>query len=116
MRLPFKKVLARIDREEAHGGSGERQLILSTDDSVSPHFQAMTKGFLAAGEKFDWHCHPGVDEFFLVAQGRGVIRFRTGIQMAYEPDQIIYVPADHEHQIENTGSEEGQFFFVRVNA
>ncbi len=116
MRSPFKKDLSKIEREKAHGGSGARQLILSTDDAVSSQFHAMTKGFLAPGASFDWHDHDGVDEFFLVTQGTGVIKFRTGTEMIYQPDQLIYIPANQEHQIENTGSEENQFFFIRLNA
>ncbi len=116
MRLPFKKILGEIEREAAHGGSGGKKLILSTDDDVSSHFQAMTKGFLAPGAIFDWHAHNGVDEFFLVTRGTGVIRFRDGTVLTYAPDQLIYIPSNQEHQIRNTGSEESQFFFVRLNA
>ncbi len=116
MRLPFKKVLDKIEKEGAHRGSGARKLILSADDDVSSKLQAMTQGFLAPGAIFKWHNHDGVDEFFLVTQGTGVIRFRPGAEMAYQPDQIIYIPANQEHQIENTGSEENQFFFIRLNA
>ncbi len=116
MRLPFKKVLGKIKREEAHGGSGARQLILSANDAVSSQIQAMTRGFLAPGAKFDWHDHDKVDEFFLVTQGTGIIRFKTSVEMTYQPDQLIYIPANQGHQIENTGSEENQFFFIRLNA
>ena len=115
MRLPFKKVLSKIEREEAHGGSGSRQVILSRDDAVSSQLQSMTKGFLTPGAIFDWHEHEGVDELFLVTQGTGVIRFRTGTEITYQPEQIVYIPANQEHQIENTGSKENQFFFIRLN-
>ncbi len=116
MRKPFKKTLEDIPKEEAHGGSGARQLILSESDEVSPYFQAMTKGFLAPGGIFDWHSHDGIDEFFLVIQGEGVIRFQNGAEMSYQPNDVIYIPANHEHQIENTGKEENQFFFIRLSA
>jgi mannose-6-phosphate isomerase-like protein (cupin superfamily) len=116
MREPFKKRLSEIPREEAHGGSGARQLILSDIDPVSSQFQAMTKGYLAPNGIFDWHSHEGVDEFFLVIKGTGIIRFQSGAEMSYKPDELIYIPADQVHQIENTGSEENQFFFVRLNA
>jgi len=116
MREPLKKILSEIPREEAHGGSGARQMILSDKDPVSTQFQAMTKGYLAPKGIFDWHSHEGVDEFFLVIQGTGIIRFQNGPEMNYQPNELIYIPADQVHQIENTGNEENQFFFVRLNA
>jgi mannose-6-phosphate isomerase-like protein (cupin superfamily) len=116
MREPFKKILSEIPREEAHGGSGSRQLIFSDKDPVSSQFQAMTKGFLSPKGIFDWHSHEGIDELFLVTQGTGVIRFQNGIEMTYQPNELIYIPANQVHQIENTGNDENQFYFVRLNA
>ena len=116
MRAPFRKVLSEIEKEEAHGGSGARKMILSGNDAVSPNFEAMTKGYLAAGASFEWHSHSGVDEFFLVTQGTGLIQFRDHSEIHYKADELIYIPADVEHRIENTGTEEGQFYFIRLKA
>jgi quercetin dioxygenase-like cupin family protein len=116
MRGPFKKSLSDIEKEEAHVGSGARQLILSKLDPVSSQLEAMTKGFLAAGAQFDWHSHNSIDEFFLVLRGTGAISFRDGTEMQYKPDDLIYIPANQEHRIENTGDEENHFYFVRLNA
>lgn len=66
MRKPFKKSLHLIPLEEAHGGSGSRQVLLSKADPVSQYFEAMTKGYLKADTQFDWHSHEDIDEFFLV--------------------------------------------------
>jgi len=68
MRKPFKKSLTQIPLEQAHGGTGSRQLLLSKDDPVSTYFEVMTKGYLKAGAQFDWHFHNQIDEFFLVTQ------------------------------------------------
>ncbi len=115
MRKPFKKHLQTIPVEEAHGGSGKRQVILSKDDAISEQLQAMTKGFLEAGSKFDWHAHESVDEFFLVLKGKGYIEFRSGEKIEYSPDDLIYIPDGIEHKIEATGEEENEFFFIRLN-
>ena len=115
-RLPFIKHISEIPVEGAHGGSGSRQLLLSPSDPVSPKFQAMTKGFLPAGAIFDWHDHDKIDEFFLVLRGTGCIEFETGVKMDYKPDDLIYVPSNTKHRIENTGSVENEFYFIRLDA
>ena len=115
MRKPFKKHLKTIPVEEAHEGSGKRQLILSKNDGVSEQFQAMTKGYLKAGSIFDWHSHEDIDEFFLVLKGRRFIEFKSEKKFEYSPDDLIYIPDGIEHKIEATGNEENEFFFVRIN-
>ena len=115
MRKPFKKNLLKIPVEEAHGGSGKRQLILSGEDDVSSQFQAMTKGFLASGAKFDWHSHEDVDEFFWILQGSGIISFKDMDAIKYHVGDLIYIPANLEHKIESTGNEESQYYFIRLN-
>lgn len=115
MRVPFKKNLANLPVEDAHGGSGRRQLILSDKDDVSSHFQAMTKGFVASGTKFDWHHHDNIDEFFLVLQGSGTISFKDHDSMEYCIGDLIYIPANLEHKIEATGDEESQYYFIRLD-
>ena len=115
MRKPFKKNLNSIPVEEAHGGSGKRQLILSKNDAVSEQFQAMTKGFLDVGSIFDWHVHENIDEFFLVIKGNGVIEFKSGEQFEYSPDDLIYIPDGIEHKIEAAGKDGSEFFFFRMN-
>jgi len=116
MRKPFKKSLGAIPIEEAHGGSGKRQLILSKDDAVSSYFHAMTKGFLPSVGVFDWHEHKHIDEFFLVMKGTGVIEFKDESSFRYAPGELIYIPANLSHRIENTGEEENEFYFIRLDA
>ncbi|MDO8469466.1 MAG: cupin domain-containing protein [bacterium] len=113
-RKPFKKSLAEIPTEEAHGGSGKRQLILSKEDPISNHLHAMTKGFLVANGLFDWHSHKDIDEFFLVIKGSGVIEFEDGTKMEYGNENLIYIPSNLSHKI--TASKESEFFFIRLGS
>ncbi|MFA6072636.1 MAG: cupin domain-containing protein [Candidatus Woesearchaeota archaeon] len=115
MRKHFKKHLKDINLEEAHGGSGKRQLILSKEDPVSTQLHAMTKGFLEPGNIFDWHNHEKIDEFFLIIEGEGKVYFEDGTEINYKKDDLIYVPAEEKHKIENTGSITSEFFFIRIN-
>ena len=115
MRMPFKKHINDIVMEDAHGGSGKRQIILSKSDPISSQMDAMTRGFLAQGAKFDWHEHENIDEFFLVLRGTGVIKFKDSAEIKYKKNDLIYIPANLSHQIQNTGTEENEFFFIRLN-
>jgi len=115
LRKPFKKSLKDVPIENAHGGSGRRQLILSEKDAISENLRGMTKGFLSSGEVFDWHVHENVDEFFLVLKGKGSVEFEKGQEISYEPGDIVYLPSNLKHKIINTGKEENEFFFVRLD-
>lgn len=114
MKEPFKKILNEIQIEEAHGGSGSRQLILSNDDSISEFLEAMTKGYLKVDAHFDWHSHEGLDEFFLVSRGTGRVEFRESETIGYKENELIYIPASIEHKIIATGNIDSEFFFVRI--
>jgi len=39
------KNLSDIPHEDAHGGSGQRQIIFSAQEVDTPYFEVMTKGF-----------------------------------------------------------------------
>jgi mannose-6-phosphate isomerase-like protein (cupin superfamily) len=115
MRKPFKKQLDSINIEAAHGGSGRRQLMLSKNDPISSQMEAMTKGYIPPKGMYDWHNHIDIDEFFLVTQGTGVIEFEDGTKMEYSKNDLIYIPSNIKHRIENTGDIENEFFFIRLN-
>jgi mannose-6-phosphate isomerase-like protein (cupin superfamily) len=116
MRKPFKKSLSQIPLEQAHGWAGSRQLILSKEDAVSKYFEAMTKGYLSAGSKFDWHSHQNVDEFFLVTKWSGIIEFKGNDALAYKEGDVIYIPANIEHKITSSENSDNEFFFIRLQS
>jgi mannose-6-phosphate isomerase-like protein (cupin superfamily) len=114
-RRPVKRSLSEIPIEEAHGGSGQRQVVFAKSDAfVSTQFEAMTKGFLPPGAAYDWHQHDGVDEFFLVVDGTGRIEYADGSIFDYKAGDVFYSPADLPHKIENTGNIDDVFFFIRL--
>lgn len=100
-----------IPIEDAHGGSGSRQLLVTPEHVESQFLEAVTKGFLGAGKVFGWHEHTDTDEIFIVTKGSGkfscdedVVDFATG--------DVITVRANIRHKIEATTDTEG--FFIRV--
>jgi len=115
MKKPIKKSLTEISIEGAHGNSGSRQLLFSTNDDLeSKNFTAMTKGFLPKGAIFDWHDHPEEDEFFIVLSGKGIIEYEDSTVFEYNAGDVIYNPAKNKHRIVNTGENDNVFYFIRV--
>jgi mannose-6-phosphate isomerase-like protein (cupin superfamily) len=116
-KRPFQKNLSSIPKEEAHGGSGARQVIFSSlHDNITKNVDAWTKGFLPSGAFYDWHKHEEFDEFFIVVKDSGSISYEDGIVFNYKEDDVIFNPANLPHKIENTGNDESIFFFIRVKA
>lgn len=66
-----KRNIKEIPLEEAHGGSGSRQLLVSPEHLAGDSLDAVTKGFLPANSVFDWHNHLDIDEMFIVLKGKG---------------------------------------------
>ncbi|MDA1061209.1 MAG: cupin domain-containing protein [bacterium] len=116
MKRPFKKSLNQIPQEEAHGGTGSRQLLLSKSDPISIFMEAMTKGYLKAGAKFDWHFHDKIDEFFLVIKGVGIIEFKDDKPMKYQEGDLIYIPSNIEHRIIASERDDNEFYFIRLQS
>jgi mannose-6-phosphate isomerase-like protein (cupin superfamily) len=116
-RTGIKKPLSTVPLEDAHGGSGRRQLIFSkTEPFVSTKLEAMTKGFLPSGAAYDWHEHDKVDEFFFIVAGTGFIEYADGTKFDYAEDDFFYNPCNLKHRIVNTGTGDSIFYFIRVAA
>jgi mannose-6-phosphate isomerase-like protein (cupin superfamily) len=117
VKNPFKKNLNDLPLQAAHSGSGRRQLILSPKDAgVSANIDALTRGYLPARGTFDWHSHDGIDEFFIVLEGSGIIDFKSADPIRFAKDDAVYIPSHLEHRISNTSSEEITFLFFRIIA
>lgn len=108
-----KQNLADIPIEQAHGGSGSRQMLLNAQVLASSKWEAVTKGFLPAGASFDWHKHEDIDELFLVTKGNGKFYCEDDV-VEYEMGDVISVSANTVHKIENTGKETTEGFFIRI--
>ncbi len=114
MSKVFKRYINDIPLTDSHGGVGKRRLLLSSADPISDNIGGMTKVYLPAGAIFDWHKHDGLDEFFIVLAGNGVIRFEDGTNMDYKEDDLVYIPSGMSHRIECGHDEESVFYFIRV--
>ncbi|GHU08301.1 hypothetical protein FACS189431_4300 [Alphaproteobacteria bacterium] len=107
----IKKANSEFKREDAHGGSGGRKLLL--DDNEVKNIQGMTYGYLPAGSMFTWHLHEGMNEVMYVLKGNGTVRDADGIY-DYQAGDLFVFPAGIEHEIANSSDEEHEYIFVRV--
>lgn len=108
-----KRNLSDIPQEEAHAGSGSRQMLLDSSIAESKNWEAVTKGFLPAGKIFDWHKHEDIDEMFIVTVGKGKFYCEEEIT-EYKSGDVILVRANTMHKIENTGEKVTEGFFIRI--
>ncbi len=109
----IKRSAASIQKEEAHGGSGARKVYASPEHLKSPHFEMMTRGFLPAGQSFDWHDHTDIEEIMLVLKGEGTVSDQDG-DYPYAPGDVFIFPANTQHKITNISKQEHQMIFVRI--
>lgn len=107
----IKKSHETLIREDAHGGSGSRKLLLA--DNEIKNVQGMTCGLLPAGAKFEWHSHEKMNEVMLVLKGEGTVRDEDGTY-PYVPGDLFIFPDGIFHEIENPSSEEHEYIFVRI--
>ena len=108
-----KRPANTIEKEEAHGGSGARKVYASTDYLKSVHFDAMTHGYLPAGQTFDWHEHADIEEIMVVLTGEGEVSDEDGTY-TYVPGDVFVYPANTQHKIHNPTHVEHEMIFVRV--
>lgn len=107
----IKKSNNTFIREDAHGGSGGRKLLL--DDNEVKNIQGMTHGFLPAGATFAWHMHEDLNEVMLVLKGEGTVRDEDGTY-PYAPGDVFVFPNGVFHEIQNSSNEEHEYIFVRI--
>lgn len=108
-----KRPSSSISKEEAHGGSGARKVYANTDYLKSVHFDAMTHGYLPAGQTFDWHEHADIEEIMVVLKGEGEVYDEDGTY-TYAPGDVFVYPANTQHKIHNPTTEVHEMIFVRV--
>lgn len=102
-----------IPVEEAHNGSGSRQVLVKPEQVTSKYLEAVTKGFLKPGAVFDWHSHENTDETFIVLKGNGKF-FCEDELIEYAEGDVIIVPGNLKHKIEAEGNETSEYYFIRV--
>lgn len=110
----IKRPNETIQKEEAHGGSGARKIIASSEYLKSTHLDAMTYGYLPAGQTFDWHEHTDIEEIMVVLKGEGEVHDKDGTY-SYTVGDIFIYPANTQHKIHNPTDYEHEMIFVRVN-
>lgn len=113
MMKTTKRSAHDIPTEQAHGGSGSRKVYAAPEHLTSTHFEAMTHGWMPAGEMYDWHDHDDIEEIMVVLRGTGNVYDEDGAY-DYQPGDVFIFPAGTQHKIDNPTDSENEFIFVRV--
>ncbi len=108
-----KRSASEIPKEPAHGGSGSRKVYAVPEHLVSTHFEAMTHGWIPAGQMYDWHDHKDIEEIMVVVKGEGEVHDEDGVYL-YAPGDVFIFPANTLHKIHNPTDYEHEMIFVRV--
>lgn len=109
----IKRAAQDIPKEQAHGGTGSRKVFANTEFLKSTNLEAMTHGWLPAGNSFDWHDHTDIEEIMFVLKGEGKVYDEDG-EYKYAPNDVFIFPANTQHKITNDSKEEHEMIFVRV--
>jgi quercetin dioxygenase-like cupin family protein len=110
----IKRSKDSIAKEDAHGGTGSRKVYVDSQFSDSPHLDAITHGYLPAGNVFDWHDHTDIEEVMIVLKGSGQVSDEDG-EYSYGQGDVFVFPANVQHKISNASNEENEMIFIRVN-
>lgn len=105
--------ISKVPFESIHNTPGSRQTLATKEDLVTDNIDALTKGSLKTGEKWDWHKHELFDELGIVLKGKGKFFWKDEIA-DYKADDVILIPADSIHKFEAEGNETSEFYFVRI--
>jgi len=105
--------LKNIPLEDAHGGSGSRQVLVKPEQLSGEYFEAITKGYLNPGFSYDWHIHENIDEVFIVLKGKGKFYWEKD-KVNYQEGDIFTIPANSNHKI--TAVTKSEFYFVRIKS
>ncbi len=63
--------ISEVPFEAIHDMPNSRQTLATKEDLVSDNIDALTKGTLKPGSKWDWHKHEQYDELGIVLEGNG---------------------------------------------
>lgn len=105
--------IADVPFEEIHNTPGSRQTLATKDDLITNNIDALTKGTLQPGDKWDWHKHEMYDEMGIVLKGTGTFYCQDEV-VIYKPEDVIIIPANSLHKFEAGGSIPSEFYFVRI--
>lgn len=105
--------ISQVPFEAIHNQPQSRQTLATKDDLITDNIDALTKGTLAPGNKWDWHKHEQYDELGIVLKGTGKFYWEDEV-VGYKPEDVIIIPANTTHKFEAEGDINSEFYFIRI--
>ncbi len=105
--------ISQVPFEGIHNTPGSRQTLATKDDLITNNIDALTKGTLKSGSKWDWHRHEEYDELGIVLKGHGKFFWMDEV-VEYKAEDVIIIPANSAHKFEAEGEIDSEFYLVRI--
>lgn len=105
--------ISQVPFEGIHDMPQSRQTLATKEDVITDNIDALTKGTLKSGCKWDWHKHKEYDELGIVLKGKGQFYWMNEVA-DYKEEDVIIIPANSEHKFEAEGDINSEFYFVRI--
>lgn len=99
--------------EEIHNVKNTRKTLATKDTTGSQYIDAITKGVLRPGEKYDWHNHVNYVEIGIILKGHGKV-FCANEVLEYSPEDVFIIPASAMHKWLAEEGEDSEYYFIRV--
>ncbi len=114
MRKPFKRNWNLSTPEIAFEGLGERRKVFLEEDHTSAHLNVLNHGVMKPGLRLPWFLHDDKDEIIIVLKGSGVIHFKEADSLLIEVGDVVCIPANIHHSVENTSAANLEAVFLKV--
>ncbi len=107
-----KKNTNEILLEDSHGGILKKRVLVRKNE-VQSNLIFMNEAYLDPGKKLEAHKHLDMEEIFYILEGSGILTVGDENENINNGD-VIVVPLNHPHCIENTGRNTIKFLTIAI--
>jgi mannose-6-phosphate isomerase-like protein (cupin superfamily) len=87
------------------------RILQSWDQAVDPDV-SIARATVAPGVATQLHSLHGVDERYLIVQGRGLVTLSQSVPVEVQPGDVVIIPRDTPQKIANTSSIDLVFYCI----
>lgn len=98
-----------LEDSKSHPGALTKKALIKNKGNLI----SISEAYMNPGKKVDAHEHKDMEESFYILEGNGIIRVDEEEEILKKGD-VIFIPINHPHAIENTGKDVLKFITVGV--
>lgn len=96
-----------LEDSKSHPGVLKKRTLLKDKGSLVSSSEA----YLGPGKKVDAHEHEDMEEMFYILEGSGIARVGSE-EEAIKKGDVIFIPINNPHALENTGNDVLRFITI----